>query len=122
MITKQKPTVFLIGFVLLAGFFYFLTSFRISRVTEIILGSFFMYSSSVAIGLFFNLFVREEVFYSWAKNSMIWTVVIFISVVISIQPGDGFIPNPLAPLAPIAMGLFVLSTPLYLYFKSNKFK
>jgi hypothetical protein len=77
---------------------------------------------TLSICSFFGLFVKPEVFKSWIKYLLWWIIPMIIAYGISTQPGDGFIPNPFAPLAPLTLGLFILSTPIYLYFKSKKMK
>ncbi len=72
---------------------------------------------------FFTLFVRPEVFKSWLHFLCWWIVPLLIAYSLSSARGGGFSGiNPWQPLFPILLGLFALSTPVYLYFKSKKLK
>lgn len=79
-----------------------------------------MISLSLIASSFFTLFVRPEVFKSWLHFLYWWVVPLLIVYSLSSASGGGFSGiNPWQPLFPILLGLFVLSTPIYLYVKSK---
>lgn len=72
---------------------------------------------------FFALFVKPEVFKSWLHFFYWWIVPLLIAYSLSSARGGGFSGiNPWQPLFPILLGLFVFSTPIYLFLKSKKLK
>ncbi len=96
---------------------------NISNATEDILNNVALLSATLAAASFFTLFVKTEVYKSWLHFCYWWIIPLFIAYALSSARGGGFSGfNPWQPLFPILLGLFVLSTPAYLYIKSKKLK
>jgi hypothetical protein len=78
---------------------------------------------SLSLCSFFALFVKPEVFASWLHYMYWWIVPLLFAYSLSSSRGGGFSGiNPWEPLFLILLGLFVLSTPIYLFLKSKKLK
>ena len=95
----------------------------ISNTAEDILNNIAFLSASLATASFFTLFVKPEVFTSWLHFMYWWIVPLLFAYSLSSSRGGGFSGiNPWEPLFPILLGLFVFSTPIYLFLKSKKLK
>ncbi len=68
-----------------------------------------------------TLFMRTEIFSSWLHFLYWWIAPLLIAYTLSSARGGGFSGiNPWEPLFPVLLGLFVISTPIYLYIKSKR--
>lgn len=69
---------------------------------------------------FFALFVKPEVFNSWLHYAYWWIVPLLVAYILASSRGGGFSGiNPWESAFFVVLGLFTLSTPVYLYIKSK---
>lgn len=96
---------------------------HLSRAIDNFIEDMAMLSVALISASFFTLFFRPEVFKSWLHFFYWWIAPLLIAYSLSSARGGGFSGiNPWEPLFPILLGLFVISTPIYLYLKSKKLK